>query len=346
MQKRIFSQKKSHRGDMTERIVRILLKLTDRPHSQRELREEFGVDSVTIRRIIRELMRHIPISPTTDGREVIYKFEDWYQFKPPSLSPSEIAALLLAQNSIAAVGSGNFGTPLAQSSQTLIEKLRAALPPPLRDYLNTLSNIFGTSTIPAKDFTPHTETIDQLTRSAMSRRRVRMQYHALHDNKIKDYDYDPYAVYFDPDGATLKTIGLDHKDGKIKPFSIDRIRTLKETGEQFELPPDFDLQEHLIEYCFNGIHGEPMLVRLRADGVTAHIFAERRFHPSQEPIEPLTRTPDGLETITIEMRVARGRGLERFILSWMPYIEVLSPLELRQQISEILRQGLQQASGK
>jgi predicted DNA-binding transcriptional regulator YafY len=320
MQKGISRQKKSHRGDLTERIVRILLMLTDRPHSQRELREEFGVDGVTIRRLIRELMRHIPIYPKNDGREVIYKFEDWYQFKPPSLTSSEIAALLLAQNSIAAIGSGNFGTPFAQFSRTLLEKLRAALPPSLRDYLNTLSYIFGTSAVPVKDFTPHTETIDQLTRSAMSCRRVRMRYHALHDNKIKDYDYDPYAVYFDPDGATLKTIGLDHKDAKIKPFSIDRIRFLKETGEQFERPPKFNLHDHLIEYCFNGIHGEPMLVRLRAYEVTARIFAERRFHPSQEPIEPLTRTPDGQETITIEMRVARGRGLERFILSWMPYI--------------------------
>jgi hypothetical protein len=32
------------------------------------------------------------------------------------------------------------------------------------------------------------------------------------------------------------------------------------------------------------------------------------------------------------MTVARGRGLERFILSWLPEVEVLAPATLRRRI--------------
>jgi len=81
-------------------------------------------------------------------------------------------------------------------------------------------------------------------------------------------------------------------------------------------------------------------VRLRAYGVTARIFAERQYHPSQREVEPLARIADGEEAVTIEMTVARGRGLVRFILSWGPELEVIDPPELRKEVAEAHRQAL------
>jgi predicted DNA-binding transcriptional regulator YafY len=78
---------------------------------------------------------------------------------------------------------------------------------------------------------------------------------------------------------------------------------------------------------------------LRAYGVTARVFAERKFHRSQCTVARTEGTAETPESITIEMRVARGRGLERFILSWLPDIEVVAPTNLRQQITEILQRG-------
>ena len=43
------------------------------------------------------------------------------------------------------------------------------------------------------------------------------------------------------------------------------------------------------------------------------------------------------------MTVARGRGLERFILSWLPEVEVLAPASLRQRI-EACRTGRARAA--
>ena len=114
------------------------------------------------------------------------------------------------------------------------------------------------------------------------------------------------------------------------------------TEEIFPRPPDYTLSDFLTENCFNGIHGEPMAVRLRAFGVTARVFAERTFHPSQREIYKTTDRMGNVETIIVEMRVARGRGLERFITSWLPEVEVLEPMELRQKISTILGQSLRQ----
>lgn len=334
----------SHRGDLTERLVRIPLLLAERPWSQQELAQEFRVDGVTIRRNITELSRFYNIQDEKRGREVFYFFGEGYEFRPPNLTPSELAALLLAQQSFVTSGKSPFGTPFAEHGRTLLLKVRAALPAKLRDYLDTLANIYGSASIPAKDYSNHSDTIDKLTKAAASCHQVHMRYHTLRSGEIKDRDFDPYAVYFDPDGATLKTIGLDHNSGQIRTYSIDRIQKIDDNSEIFNRPNEFNLQEFLTENCFNGIHDVPITVRLRAYEVTASIFAERKFHPSHKIIERTPKDEDKAETTTIEMRVARGRGLERFILSWMPYIEVLDPLELREKIRAELTRGMARIS--
>ncbi|MBA2732911.1 MAG: WYL domain-containing protein [Acidobacteria bacterium] len=142
-------------------------------------------------------------------------------------------------------------------------------------------------------------------------------------------------------------IGHDHLRGAIIPFSIDHIRTLLETDEHFVRPKDFDLRAYLTEHCFNGIHGAPVTVLLRARGTTARIFRERVFHPSQRLIEKSDRAGKDHEeaTTTIEMHVAGGRGLVRFILSWSPDVEVLEPDDLRREVANVHKQSLARLVG-
>lgn len=331
----MLKQKISHRGNLTERMILIPLKLAERPRSKQELIKICNVDAKTITRDIDALSLHHSIGETKEGREVSYHFLEGYKYVAPNFTPAELATLLLAQRSIAATGLNSFGTALAGYGELLLQKVRSALPNSLRDKLDALSTIYGTAQVPAKDYAPHALTIDQLTTAAMEKRSVRLRYYTLHNDQTKDRNYDPYAVYFDPDGATLKVIGHDHQSGEIRPFSIDHIRDLEILKDSFERPTDWDLQSFLSKYCFNGIHGEPVTVRLRAHGATARVFAERQFHPTQKIIAPSTAST------TIELTVASGRGLARFILSWIPDVEVISPASLRQEIVDTLQKSMQ-----
>jgi predicted DNA-binding transcriptional regulator YafY len=334
-------KEKSHRGDLTARMIELQLLLTDGARSQRELIEHFQVNRKTIKRAIDALSIHYQITEEPDGREVRYRFSKGYRYTPPTLTPLELATLLLAQESIAATGLTAFGSPFAEHARLLVMKVRNSLPPLLRDKLDLLAKVFGSAAVPAKDFAPYAAIVDRLTTAIIEGCRVRLSYHSLTDNKIKERIVDPYCVYFDPDGATLKLIGYDNLRGDIIPFSIDHIRALHETNEYFVRPDDFDLRNYLAEHCFNGIHGAPVTVRLRTHGTTARIFRERIFHPSQRLVERSRRTGKGREeTTTIEMRVARGRGLVRFILSWSPDIEVLEPPELRREVAAAYQQSL------
>lgn len=330
----------SHRGEMTERAVELPLLLSERPRSLRELAEYFGVSAKTIKRMLDVLTLKIPVIAERDGREMRYSFSDGFRFRPPPFSPAELATLLLAQQSIAATGLTAISSPFAKHARSLLAKARAALHPSLHSELDAMAAVYGSAAVPAKDFSEYATTIDRLTRAAMERRRVWLRYYTMSTDTLAERTVEPYAVYFDPDGATLKLIAYDHLRQRILPFSIDHIKSLRETDEQFTRPPEFDLREFLAVNCFNGIHGEPVDVRLRAHGVTARIFAERTFHRTQQLVERTARTAEKAETVTIEMRVASGRGLVRFILSWAPDVDVLSPASVRREVAEAHRRAL------
>ncbi|MCI0336409.1 MAG: WYL domain-containing protein [Acidobacteria bacterium] len=329
----------SHRGEMAARFAELPFMLTERPYTQTELMEHFGVDRKTIKRSIDALTEHSGIYEERDGRHVYYRAKG--NFKPPPLTPAEVATLLLAQEAIGTTGLTAISSPFAKHARSLLTKVRASLPQSLRERMTAMISVYGSATAPAKDFADYAGTIDQLAMAAVECRSLLMSYHTLHSGETKDRKFDPYAVYFDPDGATMKVIGYDHSRKDIIPFSIDHIRALRETNEHFVRPSKFDLREFLAENCFNGIHGKPIKVRLRAYGVTACIFAERRFHRSQREIERIPPKSKRPESITIEMEVAGGRGLVRFILSWAPDVEVLSPEELRRDVTEVYRRSLE-----
>lgn len=323
------------RQNLSSRLNELEQYLLSRPRTQKEIAEHFGVDRKTVRRAINKLTLTSTVYDEKEGRNRVYKILK-PDLKSEDFTPMEIAALVLSSETIAAGGSLSFGSPYAEAGKSLLEKVRRQLQPRVKRNLDELTNILGTSAIPNKDYSEFGGVIEELTTAAIERRTVLMIYAGLSSRRREQRLFDPFNIYFDPDGATLKTIGYDHKNRRTGVFSLDRIRRITITREKFTRPPDFNLSRFLEENCFNGIHNPPVAVRLRAFGTTASIFNERRFHASQKTL--FYKKTKGAEEIEIEMTVAGGRGLERFILSWLPEIEVVAPDDLRSDIEKIIAQ--------
>ena len=330
----------SYRTALTERLIEIPFRLSRRPHSRQELAREYGVNAKTISHDIDALTREFPITARREGREAVYELSENFKFEFPRLSPEELAVLLLAQEAIAGVGLTALGSPYGKYADSLLEKVRNSLPFTIRQRMDALANVYGSAVVPAKNFARYTKTIDTLASAAVRCEKVEVLYRSLNKNEEKRRQLSPYAVYFDPDGATLKLVAFEPSYKDVRVFSIDHIFSVKPIGEKFSRPKEFNLQSYLTENCFNGIHGKPVTVRLKATGITARIFTERKFHPSQKIIRKKQSRGSSPETVTIEMRVAEGRGLIRFILSWLPDVEVVSPKEVRDEVREVLRESL------
>jgi predicted DNA-binding transcriptional regulator YafY len=66
---------------------------------------------------------------------------------------------------------------------------------------------------------------------------------------------------------------------------------------------------------------------------------EREWHPSQTFIQ----RPDG--RVEMRMQTSGRKELIRWVLSWMPDVQVLAPKSLKDRIDEKLRDGLARKSG-
>ena len=326
------------KNSLSNQIIELQHYLLKHRRTQKQIVEHFGVDRKTVRRAIDKLGQIAPVSEERDGRNTVYFIAE-NDLDSSQLTPIELAALVLSQEAIAAGGNFSPRSPFADAGKSLVEKVRSKMPPKIRRNLDELSAIIGTSVVPNKDYSEFGAIIEELTTAAIERRTTSMHYDSLSSPRNEQRLFDPYNIYLDPDGATLKTIGYDHRNRRLSPFSVDHIKSIKITKEIFTRPLDFNLREYLTERCFNGIHGEPVTVRLRAFGITAGVFAERQFHPSQKTISVKKSKQKEFAEIEIEMRVAAGRGLERFILSWLPDIQVIAPESLRLKIREVTGQA-------
>ena len=179
-----------------------MFKLARRPYSRQELAREFEVDPKTVKRDLDALARYFPIAETKRGREVFYSYADGYRFKPPTFSMEELATLLLAQKSIAGIGITAKNSFYAAQTDSILEKIKSSLPLLIRQNLDVLAEIYGSAQIPEKDFSKHTATIDLLASCAARNKKVKIRYLALNTNIEESRLLAPYAVYFDPDGAT------------------------------------------------------------------------------------------------------------------------------------------------
>ncbi len=320
---------------LSDRLTELQHYLITNSRTQKEIAEHFAVDRKTVRRAIDRLGQYVSVTARKDGRNTVYSVPK-NNLASSDFTPIELAALILSGETIAAGGSLAFGSPFAEAGKSLIEKVRRGLPPRIRKNLDELASVLGTAAVPNKNYSQFGGVIEELTTAAVERRTVSMVYAGLSSRKREERLFDPYNIYLDPDGATLKTIGYDHNNSRISPFSLDRIRRINITREKFFRPRWFVLSRFLEENCFNGIHNPPVTVRLRAFGTTARIFRERTFHPTQKTIALKKSKNDGIEEIEIEMTVAGGRGLKRFILSWLPDIKVTAPDSLRSEIEEII----------
>lgn len=122
----------------------------------------------------------------------------------------------------------------------------------------------------------------------------------------------------------------EYPDGRLLVYSLDRFSAMERTDEKYEIPEDFDIDEHFrLYYGVSGrLDAKAEIIRLRIDASQVKFFRTLPLHPSQTEIE----TTDAYSVF--EYYMIPTFELTKEILSNTPYIEVLLPQSLREEIKE------------
>lgn len=297
------------------------LQTDDRPNCRR-LAAELEVSPKTVQRDI-DFMRDqlgLPLEYDPVGHGFFYT-RAVVQFPTMKISEGELVALSVARNALAQYQ----GTPFERPLRDAFEKLTAGL----RDQIHFAWSSDVSESI---SFRAAGQTVGDLgtfevaSQGVLRSEELVFVYRKLGSDQEEERRVQP--VHLACIDHQWYLFGFDLGRGQsMRTFALTRITGLHSTGQTFERPRHFSLDEHLADSF--GVFSAPAVeqVRLRFDAFGGRLIRERVWHPSQQ-LEALDNGGLGLA-----MRIGISPEVVRWILGWGEHVEVLEPVGLREQIA-------------
>jgi predicted DNA-binding transcriptional regulator YafY len=242
------------------------------------------------------------------------------------LSVMELCALYFGHSLMTTLA----GVPFADDLDRALGKLRRALPPGSRKYLDAMPTLMKAKASGRKkqDDRKMREFASRVADAALTHRRVTMRYASVKSNRTKDYLVEPLRLSYAHGGIYLTAFVPEYNE--IRTFALERIQTLGISDDHFDprpLPPE-PFANSL------GVHtGHPERIEVEFDEAVASFVQEREWHRSQE----FVARADG--SVLMKLLVCNDAPLRSWILGFGSHARVVSPASLATEIGEELERG-------
>ncbi len=316
-----------NRFDRIYQLHRLLLNAR-RPLSMAVLEQRMECSRATIKRVIQEMRLYLHAPIEYDREHNGYHYDDSQSAHPYELpglwfNASELHALLTVQQLLAQVQPGLLEPHLAPLRRR-IEAILASESLAPGDIARRI-RILRLAARPAGN---HFQIVAD---ALMQRRRLWIRYHARARDQISERTVSPQRLVHYRDNWYLDA--WCHRRGALRTFSLDRIQdaqTLEQAAREVE---DTRLERYLSS-SYGIFSGEATSIAvLRFTPAQARWVADERWHPQQQG----RFLPDGCYELSIPY--SDPRELVMDILKYGPEVEVMSPVSLRQQVAQSLREA-------
>ncbi len=250
-----------------------------------------------------------------------YYTREVVQFPTMKISEGELVALSVARKALTQYR----GTPYEKPLRDAFEKLTAGL----RDQIQFAWNGDLDASISfraAGHGVGDLGTFEVASQAVLHLEELEFAYHKLGGDQAEARRVQPLHLACIDNQWYLFASDQD-RGGSIRTFALTRMSGLRVTGQRFERPAHFSLDEHLADSF--GVFSSPAAerVRLRFDAFSARLIRERDWHASQH----IAAAPDG--AVELSMQIGVSPEVERWVLGWGAHVEVLEPASLRAAIA-------------
>lgn len=225
------------------------------------------------------------------------------------------------------------GTVLKEGVENLWDRLYRGLSPTQLARLRDLHKKFYAVPYAPKDYKEFDEQLDIIFRALVDQKRLRIDYAAL-SSEPKTHLFDPYTLVAYRGGLYL--LGTSDLSDSLIYLAVERIKAISfatdEKGEQigFSLPAGYDPATYT-EGIFGIVSGKETKVELLIlNEETETYLKSRLIHPTQS----FRRRRD--KKMVLSMTVRGTTELRNWILSLGPWVKILKPVELRDEVSTLL----------
>jgi len=242
---------------------------------------------------------------------------------PIPFSLTELMALYFSRDMLKILKN----TVFYESLESLFQKIKSTLPLNYIHYLEQIEKSIQAGSKPYKPYGEFREIIDRVNTATINKRYVEMVYYTLSRKAETRRKVAPYRIWFLE--GTFYLIGYCQLRDDIRIFALDRIKTIRETGETFEVPEDFSIED-LMGSSFGVFLGAPVNVRIWFSTDIAGYISEKIWHETQK----IEHQDNG--DIVLQANVAGTDEIKFWVMQWGSKALVLEPKSLRDEIqSEI-----------
>jgi proteasome accessory factor B len=249
-------------------------------------------------------------------------------FLPPlRLTLDEAVAFFLAARLMA-----QFADRYDPDTGAAFQKLAEILPPAVARHLERTVDVLS-SRLLDEGLTRH---LRLLSRAWADRRVVELTYDAATYNPGRPprrSRVHPYLLEASATTRALYLIGFDESRGAVRTFKLQRILELSLAPETFDAADSTVVQDDLGRAWGVITDQEEVEVELRFAPSVASLVTETTWHPT----ERVTRDADG--SVIWRARVPGTIEIKRWILGWGADVEVLGPVELRDEVAATYRKA-------
>jgi predicted DNA-binding transcriptional regulator YafY len=297
------------------------------------LAQELEVDPRTIQRdmdFMRDQLRApIDFDPVRNG---YFYTETTYCLPYVQFSEGELLALYLADR----IARQFQGTPYETDLRRAIDKLSIILPDVVSIRLDEIADFLSVLPASQSHYDPHV--FCALSTAVARHRQVDMLYWTAGRNETNQRLVDPYGLAWGDDGWFV--VGYCHLRVAMRTFAIQRVRTVHETGETFDIPADFRVEDYM-RGSFRAVRGDgDYHVVLRFVPELAPRIAEKQWHSSQI-LEP---QPD--DSLVARYHLSSLVEVKHWVMRWEGGCRVLEPRELREAIIQEARDILRRENAE
>jgi len=298
--------------DYDKTITRLITTLSKIANNEfpttKDLAEEFNVSVRTIQNDINKLIVNFPITKTSDHK---FKLIDGASLNMSMLNSDEMVLVSLALSQFEDVSDFN------KITSRVHKKLVHA----------SFCNPYYVKQEDLQDINIESTTIQTLEDAIQCSNLVRILFDTneaiVEAYKITNFDGLWYLF------------GKDDNDGKIKTYMISKIKNLE------LLPRKHTTSHQHIESILDQTNsawyedGNTFEVVIKVDSNIAEYFKEKEFLQSQK-IEEIQNNG----SLIISFQVSHDEDIDNMIKSWLPNIEVISPVRFRKKIKKELENYL------
>ena len=312
-----------------ERILRIIQILSSGTRLTTAALVRRFDDRVALRTLQRDLNKIASSGIPVRSRKATANENEWYldsnfrSFIPQTLGLNEYLAAHMLKENLKVFRNTEFSDEI----DSLLEKIEQIVPEDV--FLETdesdPNDLFENYTAGLFDYTGYDEIINAIIQAIIQTKKSFVSYYNAYEQKSKNFYVEPRRIVYFKGG--LYVIVYIRRFEKFRLLSLQRIRHFKPQDEVYGQEPVFDA-ERFWKNKFGLFSAENQEVRLKfSSDVRMHIEG-RHWHASQ------IFTEGDKGSLILDLQVGLSPELISWIFSWNEYVDVLSPPELIETLSQ------------